>query len=399
MRVLQVPAFYNAGTRYRNRVSQAITIVDDDDLLELGSDQDIGIVLRSTSLAANTVLTGVIEGTRVTQAVAANSLLIGNITDDGDIAFYVSKAGNSQMVFLADGSTGDTAILASSGQSFDVYIAGTKEIDYATAALAFQQATTISTTTGALTLSPSGNLILKDGLNFIGATSNAGMTVGITINQGANDNQILAFKSSDVAHGITDIVETDTYADMLKQAGNDGGLLIRGFTEVSTALRLATTHTTDVTTKLSTSTASVEIDARLKSGAGNAGLGADANLICFRNNATTRFILDGDGDSHQDVGTSWTNFDDEDDVALLNSLSCYVARPGNAIGEQFRDWITHNKDMLMKAEVLSGDEPGHPFINMSRLSMLLVGAVRQLGLQQKMLERKLLAIQAFNQTS
>ncbi len=43
-----------------------------------------------------------------------------------------------------------------SGQSFDVLIAGTKEIDYATAALAFQQATVISTTSGDLTESPSG---------------------------------------------------------------------------------------------------------------------------------------------------------------------------------------------------------------------------------------------------
>ena len=37
------------------------------------------------------------------------------------------------------------------------------------------------------------------------------MGIGITINQGGQDNEILALKSSDVAHGITGIAETDTY--------------------------------------------------------------------------------------------------------------------------------------------------------------------------------------------
>jgi hypothetical protein len=34
--------------------------------------------------------------------------------------------------------------------------------------------------------------------------SNANMTIGLTINQGANDNEILSLKSSDVAHPFTD---------------------------------------------------------------------------------------------------------------------------------------------------------------------------------------------------
>ena len=93
-----------------------------DIIFTLGTDDDIGMVLRSTSLNANTVLAGVIVGTRVTQAMAANSLLIGNVTASGDIGLYVNKGGNSIQVFFADGSSGDVALLAASGQSIDHYI-------------------------------------------------------------------------------------------------------------------------------------------------------------------------------------------------------------------------------------------------------------------------------------
>ncbi len=115
-----------------------------DGLFRLGDDGDIALVNRSTALAANTALTGVIVGTPATLASAANSLLIGNITASGDIHLIVNKAGTSHTAFFADGSTGDTIINAATGQSVDTYIAGVKQIDYSTGAMAFQQATIIS---------------------------------------------------------------------------------------------------------------------------------------------------------------------------------------------------------------------------------------------------------------
>jgi len=128
----------------------AITVVDDVHL-HLGTDGDQVFLNRSTSLNANTAVTGVLIGTPVTQAIADNSLMISNITASGDIALYVNKGGHSQMVFFADASAGDTALLAASGGSVDFYIAGTKLLDYATGAFAFQQNVTISST-GTLTL-------------------------------------------------------------------------------------------------------------------------------------------------------------------------------------------------------------------------------------------------------
>ena len=133
----------------------------DDVLVRFGTDNDAVLVLSSAALSADEELANVIEGTSETQATAANSLLISNITNDSDIAIYVSKAGATHMAFLADGSTGDTALLASSGQSIDLYIAGTKILDYATTAFAFQENTTI-TSTGTLSITGLSTVTITD---------------------------------------------------------------------------------------------------------------------------------------------------------------------------------------------------------------------------------------------
>jgi len=151
--------------------------INDDLRLALGTDNDSVLYHRSTSLNANTALTGVLVGTPVTPvAPAANSLLIGNITASGDILIAVNKGGNSYMAFMADASTGDTLLGVPTGQSFDVYVAGVKEIDYSTGALAFQQATTISTTAGDLTLNPTADITIgavgnQVNLKLLGGTS------------------------------------------------------------------------------------------------------------------------------------------------------------------------------------------------------------------------------------
>lgn len=54
---------------------------------------------------------------------------------------------------------------------------------------------------------------------------------GLCLNQGDGDGLIETLKSSDVAHGITDIAETDTYGQFSKVDGASGGLLIEGLTE------------------------------------------------------------------------------------------------------------------------------------------------------------------------
>ena len=118
-----------ATTSPNTLTSTAAKDVLDDILFTLGTDGDGAILNRSTILNANTALSDVLIGTPVSQAIAANSFMGSNITSNGDYALYVNKGGNSQMFLWADGSTGDTALLAASGQSIDMYVGGSKIFD------------------------------------------------------------------------------------------------------------------------------------------------------------------------------------------------------------------------------------------------------------------------------
>jgi hypothetical protein len=92
--------------RYASKVVDAVITRGDDVTLPFGEDSDAVIVLNSAGLAADTALTGVIVGTPDTEAIAANSLIISNITADGDIEFVVNDGGNSKTLIFLDGSEG-----------------------------------------------------------------------------------------------------------------------------------------------------------------------------------------------------------------------------------------------------------------------------------------------------
>jgi hypothetical protein len=83
-------------------ISATVVEIEDNILLALGNDQDSVLVHRTATLAANTALTGVLIGTPVAQALAANSSMISNVTADGDIAIYGNLGGNSQQYVFID---------------------------------------------------------------------------------------------------------------------------------------------------------------------------------------------------------------------------------------------------------------------------------------------------------
>ena len=99
-----VPAWTSA-------ISTAKTIADDI-LLGLGTGADGVLLNRSTILATNTALTGVMIGTPVTPAVAANSLLISNVTASGDYLLALNNGGHSQAWHWVDSSAGTQTLFA-----------------------------------------------------------------------------------------------------------------------------------------------------------------------------------------------------------------------------------------------------------------------------------------------
>ena len=87
-------------------------VVNDNVQLYFGTDSDIALWNNSAALAADEEVTGVIIGTSVHPATAANSLVISNVTASGDIMLLTNRGGNSEAHILCDASAGDTFLYA-----------------------------------------------------------------------------------------------------------------------------------------------------------------------------------------------------------------------------------------------------------------------------------------------
>jgi hypothetical protein len=221
----------------------------------------------------------------------------------------------------------------------------------------------------------------------------AGSIVASTVlDQAATDGPILAFTSSDVAHGATDFAPTATYATFGKSDAAGGGLLIRALSDNGVApfnLRAATLSTIQ-TTKATSSVGAIYLNTSKISGTGMTDHAANSNLLTVANNSTVRFILDADGDSHQDVGTAWTNFSTHDDVALLTTLSLILSKPADPIRGMFGNFLEEHRQQLESLGIVTFNDDGHHFANMSKLLMLTIGAVMQSTRRIAELERRLL---------
>jgi hypothetical protein len=222
-------------------------------------------------------------------------------------------------------------------------------------------------------------IVAASGIVYVGtATANSKMSRGLTINQAGFDDEILALQSSDVAHGITTYADTSTYMLAKKWSAAAGGAYLWGLSSGTVGFAIGGMIVTGDTTKSTAATAPVVIGAHKRTGTDLTSVGANENIVVFRNHTQIRFILDGDGDSHQDVGTSWTNFDAYDDPVLLHDLSLAVSRPDDPIREQFGEFIKYSRAELERLGLATFNANGRHFVNMSKLAMVNTGGIRQL---------------------
>ena len=234
---------------------------------------------------------------------------------------------------------------------------------------------------------------------YVGAyNADAGFVVRATSDDplflGSNNLNLMAirpggavdFLDADVAHGMTDQAATTAYGQIAIVDGSSGAAAFRGFGESTQGIRIdgLVTTATSAAAVTTASVAPVIVAAYLKSGTTAGSVGANQLLMVIRDNATTRFAFDSDGDSHQDVGTSWSNYDYLDDYKALSSLAYHVSRDSdpfkeslrNQFGEDMEAWAG-GREGLVQSRLVSFGPDGRPFVNMSKVTMLLVGAVRQ----------------------
>ncbi len=314
-----------------------------------------------------------------TAATLTEGLILRDTTTAAHYATVSNTGGNLR--WGVESSTGNSLI---SPAAADAY-AGVVGTNNATALLLFTNGTE------RMRLSSSGQIIVND-------SSNANNASGLTMNQGGNDDEILSFKSSDVAHGMTSITETDTYANFFKQSPGNGGLQYTGLTAATTGIWMSGVHTTDDTTHTASGRGAVQIDGLLKSGTTAGTQGANANILCVSTNGNTRFMVDAEGDLFAD-GSAPTIYDTYDDVSLVRAFDLARSKEIGGRGvvrSRFDEFVQYNEDHLVEIGILGARRSEGGLINVTRLQQLHNGAIWQLGTKVMDHDEKLAALAAEN---
>ena len=108
-------------------------------------------------------------------------------------------------------------------------------------------------------------------------------------------------------------------------------------------------------------------------------MSANSNLIVFQNHTTVRFIFDADGESHQDVGTAWTNYDAHEDWKLAGALKASLMPKGHEMASQYMNLVQEYKPILKESGLVTYNDDGHHFIAMKRTLLFTLDGLFQTG--------------------
>jgi hypothetical protein len=226
---------------------------------------------------------------------------------------------------------------------------------------------------------------------YINDNANTKMTQGLTINQGAADNEAFAIKSGDVATGKTDWAETDTYFTIQKNLAANGGARLLGLIETGDcrAFQAQGVASTVDTTKDATHFGIISLWGVEASGTSVTNITADGNVFSigtYKDNAyKTILIVDEDGDIHVDGSSSLGTWDNYDDVKLLTGLRASLAPEKSELRKNFSDWMTYAREPLQRSGVVTYNKDGRHFISLKGMHMLEIDAIRQIAGRQESL--------------
>ena len=215
---------------------------------------------------------------------------------------------------------------------------------------------------------------------FVGDTTNSKQGVGMTLNQGANDDEVLALKSSDVSQSVTNVAEDDTYFHIKKNSADRGGALLVGFAEddlTEAAIKIRGYGEGSSGTRSTSGTAVIAIDARKNADADGQGIDSNANLCIFQAAGTTVWIVDKEGDTHADGTHNDTVYDDYDDVALLSASRHVTHQNKNFAKRVYGDFIQEHAQVLHDNGVITMNDDGHHFVSTKGMNGLIIDAIRQ----------------------
>jgi len=227
------------------------------------------------------------------------------------------------------------------------------------------------------------------GMVHVNDCANGKMTQGVSINQAGNDNEILAFKSSDVAHGMTGVTETDTYGFIKKLCANAGGLIIAGATDCASSTQLGLMlrgYALISNDKDANAHAPVEVRSTIRCSTGTT---CTSNMNVFsinrHDNGNALFVVDLEGDFF--YYGSGSCFDEYCDAGLVRAFSTATARSQGRchqiIRNKWDDHVKENEETLVRLGILGDYVNCVPpcrvgLVNGPQLQRLHNGAIWQL---------------------
>ena len=419
MKITPAPAFYNTGSLYRTRVNQSVSLIDSQKVL-FGTGSDASILYNGSKLIIkpDEVGSGGINLDGDTFVSDAHGVILGHTAqiamrgdtpefqmlgtgdndsvlgiarfsaDDNGAEIYLAKSRNASVGSFTVVQNGDRVgairAMADDGADFSTLIGliDFKVSDSSPASNDIGGSIGFYTTPGGGGSGAVRMLVGNSGTIFINETANGGMTTGLTVNQGAADDQILAFKSSDIGVAMTGTVEADTYGAFSKRHATQGGLHIEGFSEAERGINL-TAYLGSVTTTQNSVSTEAGVNVRVTMTDGSTGVQyptANANLfgVSRYDGSTTQvvFIVDEDGDLFAD-GSATTVYDEYDDTALVRAFDLTV-NPEKVIRNEWDNFIRYNEKDLVDARLLGDTIERGGLINVTGMQRLHNGAISQI---------------------
>jgi len=286
--------------------------------------------LSSAQIEDGTIATVDIADDAVTTAkIAATDLVLTN---------SASITGTTPTFTIGDGGAEDTKIVFD-GNAQDYYI-GLDDAggDIGGDCLTIGKGSAVGTT-AALSVDSDSRVTVHAGLSgrlLMGVhdgVHNAKNSRGLTVELGDADNEAVSGKSSDIAHGLTSVVETDTFFTLSKASATAGGLAINGIAEgdrTSNSLIIQGHGNGDSVNATKTANGgdgAIVIMYRGHDGSNGAeDVASDGNILsvgcAISGGGKHKFIIDEDGDIFND-GADSTAYDSYDDAALLRALELW----------------------------------------------------------------------------
>jgi hypothetical protein len=217
---------------------------------------------------------------------------------------------------------------------------------------------------------------------YLSETSNANNSEGnITQNSQNGDGEINTKKSSDIAHGVTGVTETDTYGFEKKRSATNGGLQITGIGEsgANTGLFLEGIAGTDNTTHSTSAIGYCHVNAAKINSTTIQAAGAGATLFVIDNNDLAQWLCDAEGDTHYNGSDGAGAWDDYHDVELLDTFrhEMVVGADRNFAKRVFSNWTKENAQILHDTGVITMNEDGKHFVSTKGLNALIIDTIRQ----------------------